>query len=89
MVIVFLFNCVDGIEHLGHGVQHPALRQRLRLLGHCLATDGAIPEADKDIGQAEEAENYDQGLQEVIGVKRVDDPEDRKIYTTRFTVDIK
>ena len=86
MVIVFLFNCVDGIEHLGHGVQHPALRLRLRLLGHGLATDGAIPEADKDIGQAEEAENYDQGLQEVINVKRVDDPEDRKIYINIFSV---
>ena len=47
-------------------------------------TDGAIPEADKDVGQAEEAENYDQSLQEVIGVKRVDDPEDRKIYINIF-----
>ena len=74
MVIVFLFNCVDGIEHLGHGVQHPSLRMRRRLL----VTDGAKPEADKDVGQTEEAEDYDQSLQQVVGVKRVDDPDYKK-----------
>ena len=37
-------------------------------------TDGANPEADKDVGETEEAENKDQGLQEVIRVKRVDNP---------------
>ena len=74
MVIVFLFNCVDGIEDLGHGVQHPTLRQGLGLLCQGLVTGRANPEADKDVGETEEAENKDQGLQEVIRVKRVDNP---------------
>ena len=74
MVIVFLFHCVDGIEDLGHGVQHPTLRQGLGLLCQGLVTDRADPEADKDVSETEEAENKDQGLQEVIRVKRVDNP---------------
>ena len=37
-------------------------------------TDGADPEADKDVSETEEAEYKDQGLQQVIRVKRVDDP---------------
>ena len=37
-------------------------------------TGRANPEADKDVGETEEAENKDQGLQEVIRVKRVDNP---------------
>ena len=74
MVIVFLFHCVDGIEDLGHGVQHPTLRQGLGLLCQGLVTDRANPEADKDVSETEEAENKDQGLQEVIRVKRVDNP---------------
>ena len=74
MVIVFLFHCVDGIEDLGHGVQHPTLRQGLGLLCQGLVTDRANPEADKDVSETEEAEYKDQGLQQVIRVKRVDDP---------------
>jgi len=80
MVIVFLFHCVDGIEHLGHGVQHAALRKSRRLL----VTDGAKPEADKDVRQTEETKEYDQSLQEVVGVKRVDDPNDRKYIKSPF-----
>ena len=85
MVIVFLFHCVDGTEHLGHGVQHAALRKSRRLL----VTDGAKPEADKDVGQTEEAEDYDQSLQQVVGVKRVDDPDDRKKYNISFLFSIR
>lgn len=73
MVVVFLLDGVDGTDDLGHGVQHAALG--LRCQG--LVTHGAEPEAHKDVGEAEEAENENQGLQEVIRVKRVDNPAKR------------
>ena len=61
MVVVFLFDGVDGTDDLGHGVQHSALRHDLRL--HSLVvTHGAEPEAHKDVGEAEEAENENQSL---------------------------
>ena len=79
LVIVFLFDGCDGIEDLGHGVQHPTLRQGLGLLCQGLVTDRANPEADKDVGETEEAENKDQGLQQVIRVKRVDNPAEKGV----------
>ena len=62
MVVVFLFDGVDGTEDLGHGVQHPALRHDLRLRCQGLVTHRAEPEAHKDVGEAEEAENENQSL---------------------------
>ena len=61
MVVVFLFDGVDGTDDLGHGVQHSALRQGLRCQG-LMVTHGAEPEAHKDVGEAEEAENENQSL---------------------------
>ena len=89
MLKVFLFYCVDGIEDLGHGVEHAALGQRLGQhalwLGYQgLTTDWAEPEVDEDVGEAEEAQDEDQGLEQVVGIKRVDNAAIRNLYESIF-----
>ena len=70
--VPFVFNCVDGVDNRGHGVQHPCLRSN-RV---SLALDEGLtnPDIDHDVDKGEKAQDKDESLQKIVGVKYVDDP---------------
>ena len=70
---IFLFNSVDSVEYLVDSVKHSRLGSRNTVI--VLNVRLSQPHVDEDVGEGEEAEDEDQGLQQVVGVENVDDSE--------------
>ena len=68
---IFLFNSVDSVEYLVDSVKHSRLGSRNTVI--VLNVRLSQPHVDEDVGEGEEAEDEDQGLQQVVWIENVDD----------------
>ena len=75
--VPFVFDCVDGVDDRGHGVQHPPLWSKVVSL---VLDEGLTnPDIDKDVDQGEKAQDEDESLKKIVGVKYVNNPASRII----------